>query len=173
MTTAAMQAPPQAALGPERLRTLKAALEHLHGHGSAGPADLGRGLIAQQPRDIEALLLLGLALGGQGETEQAVLLLTKVGRDRPNHAHPCADLADLLRRLDRLPEAYAQFRAARDLEPADIRLTYAHAEFLLETGQPAQSPAETEETLQPRPGFPAARGLRAPALAESRGLGEA
>ena len=173
MTAATTQAPPQAALGAERLRTLKAALEHLHGHRFGETADLGRRLIAQQPRDIEALLLLGLALGGQGETDQAVLLLTKVGRERPNHAHPCADLADLLRRLDRLPEAYAQFRAARDLEPADIRLAYAHAEFLLETGQPAQALAEIEETLRQRPGFAAARRLWAIALAECGRMDEA
>lgn len=172
MTTANLQAG-RTPLGPERLPTLKAALEHLHGNRFAETADLAQRLIAQQPRDVEALLLLGLALGGLGETDRAVLLLTRVGRERPNHAHPCADLADLLRRLDRLPEAYAQFRAARDLEPADIRLAYAHAEFLLETGQPAQSLAEIEATLQLRPGFPSARQLWAIALAECGRMDEA
>ena len=172
MTIAEFQAG-RVAIAPERLNVLKQALEHLHGNRFAETADLAQQLIARQPGDIEALLLLGLALGGQGETDRAVLLLTRVGRERPDNAHPCADLADLLRRLDRLPEAYAQFRAARDLEPADLRLAYAHAEFLLETGQPAPSLAEIEAMLRQRPGSPAARRLWAIALAECGRMDEA
>ena len=159
--------------GSERPRTIRLALEHLNANRFAETADLAQRLIAQQPADIEALLLLALALGGQGELERAVLLLTKVGRERPNHAHPCADLAGLLRRLDRTPEAYAQFRAARDLEPADVRLAYAHAEFLLETGRPEESLAEIEAALRLRPGFPSARRLWAIALAECGRMDEA
>ncbi len=157
----------------DRPTLLRAAFEHLQAGRFAETADLAQRLIATQPRDVEALLLLGLALGGQGEIERAVLLLTKVGRERPNHAHPCHDLADMLRRLERLPDAYAQFRAARDLEPSDVRLAYAHAEFLLETGRPSEALEEIAVALELRPGFPSARRLWAIALAESGRMAEA
>lgn len=159
--------PAHAADQAGRPALMRAALEHLHAGRFAQSAGFAQQLIAAQPRDIEALLLLGLALGAQGEIERAVLLLTKVARERPNHAHPCYDLADLLRRRERVPEAIAQFRAARDLEPRDARLAYAEAEFLVEVGKPAEAVDTLEAALRLAPAFPSARRLWAVALAET------
>ncbi|MBV9756877.1 MAG: tetratricopeptide repeat protein, partial [Alphaproteobacteria bacterium] len=157
----------------ERPRRLNAAVEHLHGGRFAESANLAQQLIAESPRDMDALMVLGLALGGLGELDRAALLLTRVARERPNYAHPCADLADLLRRQDRLAEAYAQFRAACALEASDLRLAYTHAEFLLETGRAAEALGELERALRLRPAFPTARRLWAIALAECGRLDEA
>lgn len=163
----------QPPVASERPRLLNAALAHLHDGRFAESAALAQQLVAEYPRDMEALMVLGLALGGLGELDRAVLLLTRVARERPNYAHPCADLADLLRRQDRVADAYAQFRAARELDGNDLRLAYAHAEFLLETGRAAEALGELERALQLRPAFPSARRLWAIALAESGRLDDA
>ena len=92
--------------------------------------------------DPEATLLLGLAHGALGDTDQAAALLHRVAAARPNHAHPAHDLAALLCRLDRAAEATAQYHAALRLSPdhAPLRRGLVH-HLLATTGAAAAAAA--------------------------------
>ncbi|MGH7043640.1 MAG: tetratricopeptide repeat protein [Acetobacteraceae bacterium] len=93
-------------------------------------------LLAADPADTDARLLLGLARGALGEVIEAAALLDQVARARPGRAHPCHDLATLLRRLGRPEQATALYRTALRLAPADAALRRGLAEHLLAAGSP-------------------------------------
>jgi Flp pilus assembly protein TadD len=88
--------------------------------------------------DVEALLLLGLAVAAQGQTARAAPVLDHVARNRPNAVHPCKELAQLSPPLPRERVA-AQFRACLRLSPGDTRLRRAYAEFLLDQREPKEA----------------------------------
>jgi Flp pilus assembly protein TadD len=100
-----------------------------------------RAALADTPDDPAASRLLGLAIAAMGEDARAAPTLTHVAATQPDRDHPCVDLARL---KPSLPGALVarQFRACLRLAPSDDRLRVAFAEFLLDTGQPAES-AET------------------------------
>lgn len=75
-------------------------------------------LLAEDPADIDALLLRGLALAGSGQAAPAAGLLNRVAAARPDHAHPCRDLEGILDGAD----FARQVRACLDLTPGDLRL---------------------------------------------------
>ncbi|MGH7154897.1 MAG: tetratricopeptide repeat protein, partial [Acetobacteraceae bacterium] len=75
--------------------------------------------------DIEATLILGLAVGAQGRAHEAAPLLDRVARARPGHAHPSRDLGDLLLRLDRAEEASVQYRVCLAHAPDDATAHHA------------------------------------------------
>ncbi len=74
--------------------------------------------------------------GRRARRAEAARLLDQVARARPGHAHPCHDLAALLRRLGRPDLAAAQYHAALHLAPGDTALRRGLAEHLLEAGDP-------------------------------------
>jgi tetratricopeptide (TPR) repeat protein len=120
--------------------------------------------VARNADDVEAMLLLGLAVAGQGDAARAAPLLIRVATARPGFAHPCADLARLL------PDApglvAAQFRACRALAPGDVRLGYAYADFLLTIGSAAAAAAVLRALLLAAEGFGPAHNLFGMALLE-------
>ena len=114
------------------------------------------------------MLLLGLAHGLAGEAERAAPLLARVAAARPAHAHPCGDLAGLLRGAGRAAEAEAHFRAAARLAPEDARLAFAHAAFLHEQGRLEEAAARLGPAASPE-----ARNLLGILRAEQGRLAEA
>ena len=120
-------------------------------------------LLAADPADAEARLLLGLARGAMGETAAAADLLHAVARARPDCAHPCHDLAGLLDRLGMPTQATAQYRAALALAPQDGGLRRALATRLLRDGDPAGA----LEALGDPAGSAASLHLAGQALAEA------
>ena len=85
--------------------------------------------LMQNPCDTEAILLLGLAVAAQGNAARAAPYLQSVARARPGFAHPCRDLALLCPDKPFLMDA--QFHACRAIDPEDVGLACAHAEFLI------------------------------------------
>ena len=122
-----------------------------------------RTLLASDPADAEARLLLGLARGAMGETAAAADLLHLVARTRPDCAHPCHDLAELLDRLGAPAQATAQYRAALALAPQDGALRRALATRLLRGGDPAGALAALGDPA----GSAASQHLAGQALAEA------
>ena len=80
----------------ERLDGLRVALTLLEDGQHAQAEDVCRQLVAHGRDDIEAQLLLGLAIGMRGDAVAAAPLLNRVARERRTHAHPCSDLARML-----------------------------------------------------------------------------
>ena len=147
---------------PDRVPRLGGALRALETGRFVAAAAAAAALLADDAADIEARLLLGLARGAAGETEAAAALLDEVAHTRPECAHPCHDLAALLRRLGRADQASAQYRAALALAPADAALRRGFAGHLLEAGDADAALA----ALDPADASAAAHHLRGLAQAE-------
>jgi len=120
-----------------------------------------RAALADTPDDPAASRLLGLAIAAMGEDARAAPTLMHAAATQPDRDHPCVDIARL---KPCLPGALVarQFRACLRLAPSDDRLRLAFAEFLLDTGQPA----EAEETLVYAPDTAARHHLMGLARAE-------
>jgi Flp pilus assembly protein TadD len=130
-----MRASQRVIVRSDRLGLLAGALEELESGRFSAVTSTCQRLLAVAPRDVEAKLLLGLALGAQGRLDEAMPLLDAVARTRPGHAHPCRDLAELLVRLGRPAEAAAQFRVWLAQAPADARTHHALGLVLAELGE--------------------------------------
>jgi len=118
----------------DRRGVLAGALAALEAGRFAAATAACRRLLALAPGDIEAKLLLGLALGAEGQLHEAMPLLDAVAHTRPGHAHPRRDLAELLVRLGRPAEAAAQFRTWLAQAPTDAGAHHALALVLAESG---------------------------------------
>ena len=88
-------------------------------------------LLAVDPTDVEAMLILGLAIAASGEAARAAPILGRVRRARPDHADPCRDFATM---EPRLPRALVtrQYRACLRLASTNARLRHDFAGYLLE-----------------------------------------
>ena len=158
MQTSSMLAPLHALRGAV-LGDAMAALEA----GRFGAAEVtAGGWVRREPADLDARLLLGLAIAGRGEAERAAPLLQSVATARPEFAHPCRDLARLCPTAPAL--VAAQYRACRTLAPADPKLGYAYADFLLGGGNPAAAAAVLRAVLDTAPAFGIAHNLFGMAL---------
>ena len=158
---------------PERLRSLNAALALLEDDRHRRSERICRCLVKHNRDDIEALLLLGLAVGMQGRTAAAAVMLNRVARARPGFAHPCADLARMLLAHDSMSLVDPQYRACLELTPDDLRLCYAFAGFLRETGEAAEAVSVLAPVLRAHPDSAEAHDQMGLALAEAGRFAEA
>src|ERR1700722_10272003 len=112
-----------------RGRQLKAAMEHLEARRWRLAEVQCRILLAVDTSDVEALLILGLAIAASGEAARAAPILDRVRRARPNRADPCRDLEPMEPRVPRsvVPR---QYRASLKLTPGDTRLRRDFATYL-------------------------------------------
>ena len=154
--------------GLDRTQRLTIALRHLQsGKWSYAEAE-SRAMVSTNPTDIEAMLLLGLAIAAPGEASRAAPVLDRVARARPNHPHPCHDLSEL-----RPPVATAliarQYRACLRLAPNDMRLRRQFGEFLLDNDMPMDAISVLRDAL----GTAEAHNLMGLALAETGTFGDA
>ncbi|MGE0222857.1 MAG: tetratricopeptide repeat protein [Acetobacteraceae bacterium] len=152
----------------ERTRQLAAAVQYLQtGRWSYAEAE-SRALVATDPSDLDALLILGLAIAASGEASRAAPVLDRLWRARPEYRHPCQDLADL---RPPLPTALIsrQYRASLRLAPGDGRLRRQFAAFLLDH----QLPAEAATVLQDGLGTADGHALMGLALAETGDFADA
>jgi tetratricopeptide (TPR) repeat protein len=118
-------------------------------------------VLAQDPNDLEAVLLQGLAIAAMGEALRSAPILNRVAAAAPDAVHPCADFAALQPPLSRTLVA-RQFAACLGLAPEDDRLRLAYASFLLDTDRPA----EAETILADGPDNATCHHLRGLAQAE-------
>jgi Flp pilus assembly protein TadD len=151
----------------ERRRQLRVALTLLEDGQHAKAEALCRQLVAHGRNDIEVLLLLGLAIGLRGDADAAAQVLNRVAHDRPSHAHPCSDLARLLLSRSNAALIAPQYLACLKLMPDDLRLRYAFAEFLRETGEASEAIPILDVVLLAHPDNAEAHYQMGMALAEA------
>lgn len=145
-----------------RARQLKAAMDHLEARRWRLAEVQCRVLLAVDPADVEATLVLGLSIAASGEATRAAPILGRVRRARPDHADPCRDLATMQPRVPRSLVA-RQYRACLRLAPEDGRLRQDFASYLLENADPTAALA----VLRDAPEGPGTFNLRGMALAEA------
>jgi len=118
---------------PLRVRQLKAAIEHLEARRWRLAEVQCKILLAANTSDMEALLIMALAIAASGEAARAAPLLERVRRARPEHDDPCRDLERMQPRVPRSIVA-RQYRACLRLAPKDPRLRRDFASYLLDNG---------------------------------------
>ncbi|HET7881274.1 MAG TPA: tetratricopeptide repeat protein [Acetobacteraceae bacterium] len=121
----------------ERSAVLQAALTALKAGHYRDAEQMCRPLTLHDQSDMQAVLVLGLALAAQGKADAAAPLLNRVARLNPLHAHPCRDLAELLPWEIRALLVEGQYRACLARSPSDARLRFGLAELLRERGDGA------------------------------------
>src|ERR1700722_14555962 len=104
-----------------RARQLKAAIDYLGARRWRLAEVQCRLRLAVDPGDVEAMLILALAIAASGEAGRAAPLLERVRRAPPGTPAPCWDLETREPRVPRWVGA-RQYRACLRLTPADPRL---------------------------------------------------
>jgi tetratricopeptide (TPR) repeat protein len=140
---------------------LAAAMAHLRAGAWQDAETSARAALADDPADLNAVLLLGLAVAAMGEASRAAPALARVAAERPDAAHPCSDLVSMQPALPRALVA-RQFRACLRLAPSDDRLRLAFADLLLDNDQAP----EAGDVLSDAPDTAPAHHLRGLAHAE-------
>lgn len=128
----------------ERRRRLGAALQCLETERWRSAESECRALLAQDSGDVDGMLLLGLTVAAMGEADRAAVVLDRVARARPDHAHPCRDFAAMRPAVPRRRVA-SQYRACLALSPRDSRLRRDFASFLLDHDEAAEALAVLRE----------------------------
>ena len=157
----------------QRLSRLQEALTLLESGRNRQVERICRQLLDRDRGDIEALLLLGLAVGARGEADAAAPILNRVARARSLNAHPCSDLARMLAAQGKAPLVEPQYRACLALTPDDARLRYGLAGFLREHGDGEAAVALLEPLLAAHPDSAEAHDQTGMALAEAGRFTEA
>jgi Flp pilus assembly protein TadD len=146
---------------PPRIQQLKTAIDHLEARRWRLAEVQTRVLLAVDPNDVEATLILGLAIAASGEASRAAPFLQRVRRARPDCADPCRDLETMRPRVPRALVA-RQYRTCLRLMPDDARLRRNFASFLLDNGEPDNALS----VLRDAPESAMTNNLRGMALAE-------
>ena len=153
--------------GAERVLGLRGALSLLE-RGEYEQAELAsRNLVEHDGADIEATLLLALAVGMQGAATTAAPMLNRLARARPRHAHPCRDLAQMLLDQGKAALITPQYHACLELTPNDPRLCYACAEYLRDSGDAVAAVALLDPVLCAHRNSPEAQYQMGLSLAEA------
>ena len=114
-----------------RAQALASALRYLQTERWSFAEAEARALAASSRDDAEAWLLVGLAIAGSGDASRAALVLDRVSRLRPLHAHPCQDFASLQPPRP-ASQVKRQYRACLRLAPYDGRLRRDDAQLAAE-----------------------------------------
>ena len=145
------------AVGQARAARLAASVAALEAGRFAEAEEEAGAWEAQDPSDVDATLLRGLALAARGCGDRAAPLLQAVAVARPGFGHPCRDLARLLPDAPAL--VTAQFRACRRVAPDDEALALSYADFLRDAARPAAAAAVLRALLHRAPHLAAGHKL--------------
>jgi len=136
-----------------------------HQSGSYAQAEqLYRDILQSEPRHVDALQLLGLAVYHTGRKDLAVEYLRTALRYKPDYAEVHNNLCNILTQQGKLDEAIAGYREAIRLKPgyADAHNNLAIA--LKDNGRPEEAAACSREAIRLQPDFPEAHNSLGTAL---------
>src|SRR5215831_16068694 len=119
-----------------------------------------------EPKNVDALCLLGVAYGEQKRCKKAVKFLRKAVKVAPKHAAAHNLLGGALKELGRADEALASFDRAISHQPDFIDAYVNRADLLMTLNRLAEAVDTYDRALAIRPGF-----FKAGATAVSRSSG--
>ncbi len=153
--------------------TLQIALQH-HQHGRLEEAArLYQAILADQPRHVEALHLLGVVAHQKGDHARAVLLIGRAVAGDPKNAIYHANLAEAYRLLGQLDRAVASCQVALGLRPHYPEVANNLGLALLGQGKTDEAIARFAEALRFKPDFAMACNNLGNALRQRGDLQEA
>lgn len=117
---------------------LKIALEHLKAWRYAEARDLYFAVLRREPTNAEACFRLGVIAASTSVPELALKMMSRAVQFEPSSPAYQANLGELLRRLNRLGEAEACFRASLRLDPRQPGIVSAQGLTLAQQGRVSQ-----------------------------------
>lgn len=152
-------------------QSIEAALREahtLHRAGRLGEArDSCQRILQQQPRQPQALMLLGIISAQTGDPRRAVALFDEVLALQPRSFAAYANRGNALLALGEAAAALASYDAAIALDPRHAPTYNGRGKALFALRQFAAAVASQDEALRLQPNYPAALFDRALALLES------
>lgn len=139
--------PPSGPASQQKLSALDEAWALVGKGDRDGAIQIASRLVAEQPNNAGARLLLGSLLTENGRLDEAIEHLTRAVQLRPQSADAHEALGEALRAARRATAARAEFAAATKLNP---RLAIAHeylAEMMMETGDVAAAGPPLDRAL--------------------------
>lgn len=152
---------------------LAAAAQHYQRGQFAEAHQLGRKILAIDPKNIPALHLTGMLALVAGRNDAAIEILGSAIRLDDKIADLHSALAEALQRAGRADEAIAHYRHALALAPNDLEAIYNCANVLLRLGRYAEALDGYERALAIRPNFAEAIHNRGNTLFELQRFTEA
>ncbi len=130
----------------------------------ADAAALYEAVLAQDPRNPDALHLLGVVVAEGGDTARAAALIQAAIAEQPRSAVFHFNYANLLQTMGALPQAVAHFDLASANDPANAQVWFNRGNCLGKMGQQQDSLASFDTALRIRPDYVAAQLNRGVAL---------
>ncbi|MEI8196756.1 MAG: tetratricopeptide repeat protein, partial [Phycisphaerae bacterium] len=134
-------------------QALRLALEHHQAGRLAEAEDIYRQVLEVDPRQPDALHLLGVLNGQKGETDSAIALIRQAIEGNPTQAHYHANLAKFLAPKGEKAAALQAYRQALVLNPEFVEAHNDLGNLLRAEGQLVQAAAEYRAALALRPQF--------------------
>jgi len=125
-----------------------------------------RDTLAKNPGCWMACNNLGLSLESNGDPADAYTLYVRALQIKPDYADAHINLANLLGRAGRLPEAAEHFEEASRLEPGNPRAPYDYGLALAQAGKWREAIDRYEEALRVQPRYADAHNNLANALSQ-------
>jgi len=117
-----------------------------------------------QPKNADALHLLGVILCSSGDSEKGLKLIRRAIAFQPRHPVALNNLGNILKDLGRYEEALASFDKALALDPTLVELLYNSGNLLGQMGRMQDAVARYDRALELRPGLAPALANRGNAL---------
>jgi tetratricopeptide (TPR) repeat protein len=141
------------ALSPERKAMAHAAEHHRAGRLKEAEA-LYREVLKRNPKQIDALRLLGTLAFSTGHPDEAERLLRRAVAVAPDFASAWIDLGRVLKERDDYEEALDCLRRATALEPDNVAAQAMRASTLASSGRTGEAIATYDRALALRPDHP-------------------
>ena len=126
----------------------------MHRRGSVtAAADRYSQILKFEPKNVDALCLLGVAYGELGRSAEAVKFFRKAIKVAPKHAAAHNLLGAALKQLGRTDEALASFERAISQQPDFMDAYLARADLLMALNRPAEAVGTYDRALAIRPSF--------------------
>jgi tetratricopeptide (TPR) repeat protein len=142
-------------LNPAR-KALALAAEHQHAGRWAEAEKLCREVLRGEPRNVNALRLLGTCAAHAGRQREAERLLRRAVAQAPDYTEAQLDLGRLLKEQQRLEEAITQFEKAIELEPGNFQGHFLLASVLAPAARSYDAIEAYRKVLELRPKHPGA-----------------
>ena len=137
-------------------KALALAAEHQHAGRWAEAEKLCREVLRGEPRNVNALRLLGTCAAHAGRQREAERLLRRAVAQAPDYAEAQLDLGRLLNEQQRLEEAITQFEKAIELEPGNFQGHFLLASVLAPAARSYDAIEAYRKVLELRPKHPGA-----------------
>ncbi|NJN50966.1 MAG: tetratricopeptide repeat protein [Gammaproteobacteria bacterium] len=137
-------------LNPVRKQLAHAAEHQQHGR-YAEAAKLYREVLQANPRNVDALRMLGVLAFGEGKIDEAERLFRRAVAAAPDFVNAIIDLGTALKEQSRIEEAIECFRQATKLEPRNVKAHFQLGQILAPAALSNEAIEAYQRVLELRP----------------------